>query len=288
MCPEFDGASHVGDRPGGGLGEAGSLANGLVADSLTGEGVARFPDKEGSGSDGGEGYPGGLNGIAVQLDGNTGAYYGYVHLVAGDEADVASAGVGCGGGNADGDEELIGSEDSLPGPRAHFLYGYTAGAIWPGDICRGAIGYEGGYGVGAGSGITEVAAHGGPALNLDTSDDGGAIHESWVVFFHSGIFVNLVAPHRSTDCEPGTGVVGKLIELGDRLGVQEDVGLATPGAKLDEDVGATGEGACAVTVFGEDVKGLAERRGVSVVDPFQMRASFPSLTRDRLSPGLMA
>ncbi len=74
--------------------------------------------------------------------------------------------------------ELAVLQHVLAGGRAEVLRGNGTPAVGSGHLAGGAQDDEGGYAVGAGGGVAQVAAQAGPALYLDAAYQGRAVDEA--------------------------------------------------------------------------------------------------------------
>src|SRR6185295_15819212 len=89
--------------------------------------------------------------------------------------------------------------------------------------------------------IAEVPAHARPALNLPAADDLRRIGESGIVSSEILVFVNLIT--RDSRAKPQAfGVrIKALSQFGNALDVDHQVRLTKVFAKLDDEIGSTGE-----------------------------------------------
>ena len=119
-----------------------------------------------------------------------------------------------------------------------------------------------------GAALHEVAAYGGPALDLGATDDRRGVDQSRIVGRDAPVVVDLVARHGRAQRQPIGLAARYLVQLLDVLDVDHglDIGLADP--QVDKQVRAPGQRAR--VPFLQDIDGLLDRTGSGVINPFQI------------------
>ena len=166
------------------------------------------------------------------------------------------------------DKQFAGLQNIAPGTCAKVLGGDLTCTVGTRDFSGHRVGDQHRDRVGARGGVAEIAANRSTALDLNTSDQRGAIDETRIGFLDSSVAVNLVAGHRGSECKTVRGIERHLVQGGNILDVDDQIRVSATRPELHEHVGAAGQH-LSFSIPAEQADGLLHAAGTFVVNPPQ-------------------
>ena len=179
--------------------------------------------------------------------------------------DVEAAAIGQRRGQAYFGHNFAGGQGSATGAEERLGQGQPAFPAGAGNAAPGIVGQQGGQGIAGGGCVADVAGHGGQVAYLDAGESGSAGRQSGVTPPDHRMLLNVLDGGQGANGKAVVIVPGYVVEPAQVPDADHGVRLPGAGAPADEKVGAAGDQAGAVAVFGEHSQGFVQRMRLQVV-----------------------